>query len=197
MYRAQPADAPQCRPPAGFCRTLHDRHPGFGEARSAAFDMGGNLVAEVAVRRRAEPGGSIRSYQRPDGPTDARIRTDERTLCRRLVASPRGRNSLLNAGSLDDCRLSTIAAGGECKWVGAPAYPVQRARRSCRAGRVALRWRWTRTLMSGCRRLRGGSSRSSRALAATQVLSQASRGRPCASRQAALRRTRGPRLRVL
>jgi len=24
---------------------LRDRHPGFGEARSAALDMGGNLVA--------------------------------------------------------------------------------------------------------------------------------------------------------
>src|SRR5258706_9395796 len=38
-------------------------------------------------------------------------------------------------------------------------------RRTCRAGRVALRWRWKRSLMSGHRRLRGGggSSRSSRA----------------------------------
>jgi hypothetical protein len=72
-YRAQPADAPQCTPPAGFRRTLHDRHPAFGEARSAAFDMGGKLVAEVAVRRRGEPGGSMRSYQQTRRPTEARI----------------------------------------------------------------------------------------------------------------------------
>ena len=34
---------------------LHDRHPGFGEARSAAVDMGGDLVAEVVVPRRDDP----------------------------------------------------------------------------------------------------------------------------------------------
>ena len=39
-----------------FRLTLHDRHPGFGEARSAAVDMGGDLVAEVTVLLRAEPG---------------------------------------------------------------------------------------------------------------------------------------------
>ena len=60
-------DAPQCRPPASFRRTLGDRHPGFGEARSAALDMGGNLVAEVAVRRRAERGGLCAATQ-TDGP---------------------------------------------------------------------------------------------------------------------------------
>ena len=38
-----------------FRLTMHDRHPGFGEARSAAVDMGGDLVAEVAVLLRAEP----------------------------------------------------------------------------------------------------------------------------------------------
>jgi hypothetical protein len=38
-----------------FRLALHDRHPGFGEARSAAVDMGGDLVAEVAVPRRAKP----------------------------------------------------------------------------------------------------------------------------------------------
>jgi hypothetical protein len=32
-----------------FRLTPHDRRPGFGEARTAAFDMGGNLVAELAV----------------------------------------------------------------------------------------------------------------------------------------------------
>jgi hypothetical protein len=41
-----------------FRLTLHDRHPGFGEAHSAAADMGGggDLVAEVAALLRAEPG---------------------------------------------------------------------------------------------------------------------------------------------
>jgi hypothetical protein len=39
-----------------FRLTLHDQHPGFGEARSAAVDMGGDLVAEVAVLLHAEPG---------------------------------------------------------------------------------------------------------------------------------------------
>ena len=39
-----------------FRLTLHDRHPGFGEARSAAVDMGGDLVAEVAILLRTEPG---------------------------------------------------------------------------------------------------------------------------------------------
>ena len=39
-----------------FVLTLHDRHPSFGEARNPAVDMGGDLVAEVAVRRRTEPG---------------------------------------------------------------------------------------------------------------------------------------------
>src|SRR5215471_9138402 len=48
--------------PVGFRLTPHDRHPGFGEARSAAFDMSGNLVAEVAVRRRAELGWCRSSY---------------------------------------------------------------------------------------------------------------------------------------
>ena len=38
------------------CLTLHDRLSGFGEARSAAVEMGGGLVADVAVPRRAEPG---------------------------------------------------------------------------------------------------------------------------------------------
>ena len=70
-YRAQPVDAPQCRPPASFRRTLRDRHPGFGEARSAALDMGGNLVAEVAVGRRAERGGLCAAAQ-TRRPTDAR-----------------------------------------------------------------------------------------------------------------------------
>jgi len=59
--------------PVGFRLTPHDRHPGFGEARSAAFNMGGNLVAEVAVRRRAEPGWCMRSYAQTRRPTDARI----------------------------------------------------------------------------------------------------------------------------
>jgi len=40
---------------SAFRLTLHDRHPSFGGARSPAVDMGGDLVAEVAVRRRAEP----------------------------------------------------------------------------------------------------------------------------------------------
>jgi hypothetical protein len=39
----------------------------FGEARSAALEMGGNLVAEVAVRRRAEPDGLCAATHRPDG----------------------------------------------------------------------------------------------------------------------------------
>jgi hypothetical protein len=44
-----------------------------GEARSATFEMGGNLVAEVAAGRRAEPGWSMRSYAQARRPTDARI----------------------------------------------------------------------------------------------------------------------------
>src|SRR6266550_4189704 len=41
---------------SAFCLTLHDRLSGFGEARSAAVDMGPDLVTEVAVKHRAEPG---------------------------------------------------------------------------------------------------------------------------------------------
>ena len=41
---------------SAFRLTLHDRHPGFGEVRSAAVDMGGDLVTEVAFPRRAGPG---------------------------------------------------------------------------------------------------------------------------------------------
>jgi hypothetical protein len=37
----------------------------FREVRSAALDIGGNLVAEVAVRRRAEPGGRCPATRRP------------------------------------------------------------------------------------------------------------------------------------
>src|SRR5262249_61958544 len=59
--------------PVGFRLTPHDRHPGFGEARSAAFNMGGNMVAEVAVRRGAGPGWCMRSYAQTRRPTDARI----------------------------------------------------------------------------------------------------------------------------
>ena len=65
--RAQPAGARQGRPPGRDRLTLRDRHPGFAEAHSAAFDMGGNLVAEVAVRGRAEPDGSCAATCRPDG----------------------------------------------------------------------------------------------------------------------------------
>jgi hypothetical protein len=36
-----------------FRLTLQDGHPGFGEGRSAAFDMDGNPVAEVIVQRHA------------------------------------------------------------------------------------------------------------------------------------------------
>ena len=39
-----------------FVLTLHDRHPSFGEARNPAVDMGGDLVAEVAILLRTEPG---------------------------------------------------------------------------------------------------------------------------------------------
>ena len=39
-----------------FRLTLHDRCPGFGEGHIAAFDIGGDLVAEVAVPCRAGPG---------------------------------------------------------------------------------------------------------------------------------------------
>ena len=59
--------APQCRPPGRYRLTLRDRHAGFAEAHSAAFDMGGNLVAEVAVQGRAEPGGLSAATCRPDG----------------------------------------------------------------------------------------------------------------------------------
>ena len=58
-----------------FRLTLHDRHPGFGEARSAAVDMGGGLVAEVAVPRRAEPGelrADPAADRRPDVPMSER-----------------------------------------------------------------------------------------------------------------------------
>jgi len=53
---------------------------GFGDARSAAFDMGGNLVAEVAIGRRAEPGGLCAATRRPDGrPTpEGRVIFDHR-----------------------------------------------------------------------------------------------------------------------
>jgi hypothetical protein len=36
------------RPTVGL--TLHERYPGFGEARSAAVDMGGDLVARWPSR---------------------------------------------------------------------------------------------------------------------------------------------------
>jgi len=62
-----PRRRPAGRPPGRFRLTLRDRHPGFAEAHSAAFDMGGNLVAEVAVRGRAEPDGSCAATCRPDG----------------------------------------------------------------------------------------------------------------------------------
>jgi len=54
-------------PPAGFRLTPHDRHLGFGEARSASFDIGSNLVSEVAARRRAEPGGRYAATRKTDG----------------------------------------------------------------------------------------------------------------------------------
>ena len=65
--RAQPAGARQGRPPGRYRLTPRDRHAGFAEAHSAAFDMGGNLVAEVAVQGRAEPGGLSAATCRPDG----------------------------------------------------------------------------------------------------------------------------------
>src|SRR5215470_19909492 len=58
-------------PPVGFRLTLHDRHPGFGEARSA-LDM-------AATWSRSWPSGavlnrwSIRSDAQARRPTDARI----------------------------------------------------------------------------------------------------------------------------
>ena len=52
--------------PAFVSRGVIDTR-GFGDARSAAFDMGGNLVAEVAIGRRAEPGGLCAATRRPDG----------------------------------------------------------------------------------------------------------------------------------
>jgi len=70
--RAQPAGARQGRPPGRYRLTPRDRHAGFAEAHSAAFDMGGNLVAEVAVQGRAEPGGLSAATCRPVGwPTPA------------------------------------------------------------------------------------------------------------------------------
>jgi len=65
--RAPPAGARPGGPPGRFRLTLRDRHAGFAEAHSAAFDMGGNLVAEVAVQGRAEPDGSCAATCRPDG----------------------------------------------------------------------------------------------------------------------------------
>jgi hypothetical protein len=41
--------------------------PSFGEAYRVAFDMAGNLVAEVAARRRAEPGGLCAATRRSGG----------------------------------------------------------------------------------------------------------------------------------
>jgi hypothetical protein len=65
--QAQPAGARQGRLPGRYRLTLRDRHAGFAEAHSAAFDMGGNLIAEAAVQGRAEPGGSCAATCRPDG----------------------------------------------------------------------------------------------------------------------------------
>jgi hypothetical protein len=65
-YRAQLADALQCMPSVGFRLTPHDRHLGFGRSGQRALDMGSNLVAEAAVRRRAELGGRYAATRKPD-----------------------------------------------------------------------------------------------------------------------------------
>jgi hypothetical protein len=60
---------------------LHDRYPGFGEARSAAVDIGGDLVAEVAVLLRAEPGELRADPTTGPAPASAELST----LCRRIL----------------------------------------------------------------------------------------------------------------